>query len=73
MTPDHKDMEQTSITFKCSEALADIIRRVAFDLDKSASEVIRACIIVGHPLVRDIRGIDRVDIEDIRPGKNGNK
>ena len=58
------DME--SVTFKLSPQLADILRRTAFDLDRSAREVLRACLSLGLPLVKEIRGLDRVAAEDIR-------
>ena len=60
------DMEQTNVNFRCSEALADHIRRAAFKLDRSASELIRSCIILAIPQVLALRGLDRVDVEDIR-------
>ena len=72
MTPEH-EMSETSITFKCPEELADLVGRVAFDLDVSKSEVIRACILIGHKLVQDVRGVERLRIEDIRSLQMGNK
>ena len=65
MIPEH-EMEQTNINFRCSEALADHIRRASFKLDRSASELIRSCIILAIPQVLALRGLDRVDVEDIR-------
>ena len=65
MTPEH-EMEQTNVNFRCSEQLADHIRRAAFKLDRSASELIRSCIILAIPQVLALRGLDRVDVEDIR-------
>ena len=64
MTPE-TDME-TNVNFRCSEQLADHIRRAAFKLDRSASELIRSCIILAIPQVLALRGLDRVDVEDIR-------
>ena len=60
------EMEQTNVNFRCSEQLADHIRRAAFKLDRSASELIRSCIILAIPQVLALRGLDRVDVEDIR-------
>ena len=65
MTLEH-EMEQTNVNFRCSEQLADHIRRAAFKLDRSASELIRSCIILAIPQVLALRGLDRVDVEDIR-------
>ena len=65
MKPEH-EMEQTNVNFRCSEQLADHIRRAAFKLDRSASELIRSCIILAIPQVLALRGLDRVDVEDIR-------
>ena len=71
MKPEIENME--SVTFKLSPQLADILRRAAFDLDKSASEILRACLILGLPLVKEIRGLDRVATEDIRSIGNVSK
>ena len=65
MKPESSDME-TNVNFRCSEQLADHIRRAAFKLDRSASELIRSCIILAIPQVLALRGLDRVDVEDIR-------
>ena len=65
MIPESSDME-TNVNFRCSEQLADHIRRAAFKLDRSASELIRSCIILAIPQVLALRGLDRVDVEDIR-------
>ena len=67
------EMSETTQAFKCPAGLADLVGRVAFDLDISKSEVIRACLLVGLPLVRDIRGIERLRLEDIRNVENVSK
>ena len=58
----------TSITFMCPEDLAERLRMVAFERDKSASEIIRSCIILALPSVLAVRGLDRLCVEDIRRG-----
>ena len=70
MTP---EIDMESITFKASPGLADYIRRGAFTLDKSASEIIRACCILALPQVLALRGLDRVNEEDIRSCGNDNQ
>ena len=72
MTPEPEHMETTQ-AFKCPEGLADLVGKVAFDLDISKSEVIRSCILIGLPLVRDIRGVERLRLEDIRNVGNVSK
>ena len=67
------DMEQIPITFKCQEQLAEMLRKTAFDLDKSASEIIRACVLLALPQVRTLRGLDRVCLEDIRSAEGRNQ
>jgi predicted transcriptional regulator len=58
----------TSITFMCPDDLAERLRTVAFERDKSASEIIRSCIILALPSVLAVRGLDRLCVEDIRAG-----
>jgi len=59
--------EDIKITFKCSEALKDLIGRLTVETDRSASEIIRCCIMLGiesikaHPaLVDHVRFEDRI-------------
>lgn len=54
------------ISFKCDPAFAEWLRKESFDLDKSASEIIRACLLLGLPQIKTLRGLDRVCLEDIR-------
>ena len=63
MTP---SIKETTITFKVDQEFADWLRRESFDLDKSASDVIRRCILAGMPLVKTIRGLDRLELSDIK-------
>ena len=63
----------TSITFMCPEDLAEQLRQVAFERDKSASDIIRSCLILGLPSVLAVRGLDRLCVEDIRDGGSVHK
>ncbi len=52
-------------TFMCSDAMADLVGRVAFDADRSKSEVIRACILLSIDTVRSIPSLtNRISIDD---------
>ena len=55
-----------SVTFKCSPEFKSWLQKEAFDQDRSASDIIRACLILAMPQVRTIRGLDRLELEDIR-------
>ena len=69
MTPEHS--METSISFKLSEAMADLLRRDAAKLDVSLSQYIRAAILNGRANVMSVRGASRIELEDIRDaGKN---
>lgn len=65
MTMENEHME-TSITFKCSEAMADLIRRDAATLDVSISQYLRSTVLNGRANVLSIRGASRIELEDIR-------
>ena len=71
MTPE-TDME-TSITFKCSESMADLIRRDAATLDVSISQYLRSTVLNGRANVLSIRGASRIELEDIRDAGKNNK
>lgn len=58
--------KEVTISFKCDDEFAEWLRRESFELDKSASEVIRSCLILAMPQVKSLRGLDRVCLEDIR-------
>lgn len=51
--------KEEKITFLVDRRMADWIRRVAFDLDKTASEVLRAAVLIGLPTVRDMPSLVR--------------
>ena len=59
------------ITFRASREFKEWLQREAFQMDKSASDFIRASIVAGHPLVKALRGLDRLDIEDIKDLDSG--
>jgi len=57
--------KETTITFKVSESMADLISRTAFDLDKGKSELIRCCILLSLDTVKAMPSlINRVQLED---------
>ena len=58
--------KEETISFKCDPDFADWLRKEAFALDKSASDIIRSCIVLGLHLIKSVRGLDRVCLEDIR-------
>lgn len=56
---------ETKITFKCSDDLKDLIGRLTVETDKSASEIIRCCIMLGIDTVKKNPSlIDHVRFED---------
>ena len=63
-------MEQETVTFKVSEPMAAWICKIAFDMEKNKSEIIRACILLSldtvantPSLVNRIRFEDRISIK----------
>jgi hypothetical protein len=63
-------MEQATVTFKMEEEMAAWLSRVAFDMDKSKSELIRCCLLLSldtvmatPSLVNRIRFEDRTSIK----------
>jgi len=58
-------MNDNKITFMCCERLADLIGKTAFDVDRTKSEVIRACLLLGLDTVRaNPTYANRLSIED---------
>lgn len=55
-----------SISFKCDQEFGDWLRKEAFGMGKPISEIIRACLILGLPQIKAVRGLDRVSLEDVR-------
>ena len=52
-------------TFMCEEPLAELISRVAYQIDRTKSDVIRACILLGIDTIRSTPSLtNRVTIED---------
>lgn len=52
-------------TFMCPEQLAELIGKVAFEVDRSKSEVIRACILLSVDTIRATPSlVNRVAVED---------
>ena len=44
--------QEVSITIKTTEEMADAIGKLSFDSDRNKSEIIRACICLGLPVLR---------------------
>jgi len=58
-------MKEITITFKTSEALADLIGRTAFEIDKSKSEIIRSCVLLSIDTIKNVPSlVNRIHIED---------
>lgn len=58
--------KEININFRTSEEFRDYIYREAGALDMPVSEVIRASLLLALPQIKLIRGIDRIQLEDIR-------
>ena len=72
MKPERTEME-TSISFKLSEDMADLIRRDAAHLDVSVSQLVRAAYLNGRANVLTVRGASRIELEDIRDAVGSNQ
>jgi hypothetical protein len=44
--------QEISITIKTTEEMADAIGKLSFDSDRNKSEIIRACICLGLPILK---------------------
>jgi hypothetical protein len=52
-------------TFMCPEQMAELIGKVAFDIDRSKSEVVRACILLSIETIRVNPSLaNRITVED---------
>ena len=47
-----KMAQEISITIKTTEEMADAIGKLSFDSDRNKSEIIRACVCLGLPVLR---------------------
>lgn len=62
---DNPAMNDTKITFMCNESLAELVGKVAFDIDRNKSEVIRACILLSIDAIRMTPSLaNRMAVED---------
>ena len=63
-----KDMalKEISVTFKCDEEFRDWLYGEAGKMDLSVSEAMRSAALLAFPQMRRIRGIDRIQLEDMR-------
>ena len=60
--------KEIPVTFKCDDAFRDWLGREATALDMSLSEVVRAALILAVPQIKALRGLERVQLEDMRDG-----
>lgn len=57
--------EEVKITFKVAGEMADWIGKVAFDLDRTKSEIIRCCILLGVDTIKATPSlVDRIQFAD---------
>ncbi len=59
-------MSEISITFRCSEELKALLGKQTVELDLTASEIIRACLVLALPQIKYVHGLDRIKDKDIR-------
>lgn len=59
-------LKEIPITFKCDEQFRDWLGREAAILDLSISETVRAALLLAIPQMQRIRGLSRIDLEDMR-------
>lgn len=59
--------KEVTITFKTSEALAEMLREVMMETDKNKSEIIRCCLLLGLHTVKACPSlVHRLQVEDVR-------
>ena len=59
--------KEVTVTFKTSEALAEMLRETMMDTDKNKSEIIRCCLLLGLNTVRACPSlVHRLQVEDMR-------
>ena len=54
------------VTIRCDEQFRDFLGRESIALDMSLSELLRASVLLALPQIKSIRGIGRIQLEDIR-------
>ena len=58
--------KEIPVTFKCDDRFRDWLGREAAMLDMSVSEVVRAALLLAVPQMKGIRGLARIQLEDMR-------
>lgn len=68
-----KDMalKEISVTFKCDEEFRDWLYGEAGKMDLSVSAAMRSAALLAFPQMRRIRGIARIQLEDMRNEQEG--
>ena len=59
-------LKEIPITFKCDDSFRDWLGRESAGLDMSVSEMIRAAVLLALPQMKNIHGIARIQLEDMR-------
>lgn len=60
-----KMAQEVSITIKTSEEMAAAIGKLSFDSDRNKSEIIRACVCLGLPILKEnFSLIHRIDYSE---------
>ena len=59
-------LKEIPVTFKCGEQFRGWLGRKATKLDLSISETVRAALLLAVPQMESIRGVARIDLEDMR-------
>ena len=58
--------KEIPVTFRCDEKFRDYIYREAGALDIPVSEMIRAAVLLALPQMKNIHGIARIQLEDMK-------
>ena len=59
-------LKEIPITFKCDDSFRDWLGRESAGLDMSVFEMVRAALLLAIPQMESIRGIARIDLDDMR-------
>lgn len=60
--------KEININFRASEDFRDFLYRKAGALDMTVSEMLRSSVLLAVPQIESIRGIARIQLEDMRTG-----
>ncbi len=57
--------KDVTVTFKCSEQLADLVGKTSFKADCNKSELIRCCLLLGIDTVKNCPSlVNRIQVTD---------